>query len=527
MDSAFHAAVAMCEVAAVDQLRGRIPRSAFLSPTVRTQLDAPVGIECAGDRILRTWKKALNSMGKLWHKDQRDLIRGVTQALLPGMYGLDWPAHRLRVCKREGFDPRMLRKQCLFTSPRRWGKTTVLAGLVVAYLLAKPRSTQAIFSTGRRASAAILQLCKQLLGTHEEWKQRIIKCNQETLHLRGPPGSDEDDIRIVSSYPSRVDTLKGVGGDVIYCEEAAAMSTQVFLEVVLPLLQMANVALCCISTTLGADNFYTQLMQLRDADTGDYVFWRVIVIPLCADCLAADADECPHLGPNAIPGWKAQAGSKTAEYVRQMCADEELYRRENQGRITEGGRNQAFDPYNVNQLLARTPVTIESMGDKPPFVLICVDPNGGGTAHTALVAMYRAAASGHFVVSVSPSTTPPAPRCSTAPRCCVFAENLCHWNTHFMCVVPQCYHLCRTSQWVPVWPRLGVFHKVEQGPPHLLQPSTRVPHRDRHGSLRRHHGFKHSRCSYPVLCHENRLVQEPTVYNFLRDGHQVCAVPSL
>lgn len=88
-----------------------------------------------------------------------------------------------------------------------------------------------------------------LSGRHREM---FIKCNHETLLCRG---ENDLDIRKVHSYPSCakskfavfsfflilltyfITALRGTGGDVIYLEEAAFMSLDVFFEVVVPLLE--------------------------------------------------------------------------------------------------------------------------------------------------------------------------------------------------------------------------------------------------------------------------------------------------
>ena len=55
-----------------------------------------------------------------------------------------------------------------------------------------------------------------------------------------------------------------MGGDVIICEEAAAMDMSVFYEVVVPLMEMDRTSLICISTVKGSDNFYSKLLQMKD-----------------------------------------------------------------------------------------------------------------------------------------------------------------------------------------------------------------------------------------------------------------------
>ncbi len=47
-------------------------------------------------------------------------------------------------------------------------------------------------------------------------------------------------------------TLRGVGGNVLYCEEAASMDLAVFYQVIVPLLKVRGTAIICISTPLSS-----------------------------------------------------------------------------------------------------------------------------------------------------------------------------------------------------------------------------------------------------------------------------------
>ena len=108
-----------------------------------------------------------------------------------------------------------LRQQCLCMTPRRFGKTVSVGMYVTALALVVP-CEQAIFSTGRRASSKLLELVNSLLLQVPGASERIVKSNQEMIWVSHPCGS----ISKISSYPSCAKTLRGVGGDVVYMEEA-------------------------------------------------------------------------------------------------------------------------------------------------------------------------------------------------------------------------------------------------------------------------------------------------------------------
>lgn len=156
------------------------------------------GVRPRGDVYLERWDSLVNSLGVRWHKDQLSFLNAVRNNAIPGFYKDEWPAHRERVCRAQNIEgePRPV----MFTSPRRWGKTTSMAGAAACYALTVPSSTQAIFSTGKRASQLALQLIYRMVCTNPEWEKRVVKFNAETLVMRFGPGDD----RVINSYPSNV-----------------------------------------------------------------------------------------------------------------------------------------------------------------------------------------------------------------------------------------------------------------------------------------------------------------------------------
>ena len=88
----------------------------------------------------------------------------------------------------------------------------------------------------------MLELVKDFVFKFPNGKSKIKKLNKENLWLKG---DNDNDVRKIMAYPSKVETLKGVGGDIIIvrcrcrcrcvtfaspllvlpaqCEEAAAM----------------------------------------------------------------------------------------------------------------------------------------------------------------------------------------------------------------------------------------------------------------------------------------------------------------
>jgi len=102
-----------------------------------------------------------------------------------------------------------------------------------------------------------------------------------------------------------IQTTRGTGADVIIIDEvrihsaergpdgthtltffikAAHIDPQLFYQTILPILQMKNTALLCLSSPEGDDNYYSQLLNLRDPILGGPFFRVVECFMICKDC---------------------------------------------------------------------------------------------------------------------------------------------------------------------------------------------------------------------------------------------------
>lgn len=82
----------------------------------------------------------------------------------------------------------------------------------------------------------LLELIRDFVRLNKFYASKITKCNMEELAIK----VSDTDIRKVFSYPSASRTLRGVGGQVLYLEEAAFLDLNVFFEIVVPLLEMQS-----------------------------------------------------------------------------------------------------------------------------------------------------------------------------------------------------------------------------------------------------------------------------------------------
>lgn len=168
-----------------------------------------------GDQRLQSMREVLEN-GFKWKrsKTQKRFHESFLNACIRFIYAEDTNApDYAAILEKNGWSD--LRQQCLCMTPRRFGKTVSVGMYVTALALMVP-CEQAIFSTGRRASSKLLELVVTLLNQVTGAAERIVKSNQEMVWVSHPSGR----ISKISSYPSCAKTLRGVGGEVVYMEEA-------------------------------------------------------------------------------------------------------------------------------------------------------------------------------------------------------------------------------------------------------------------------------------------------------------------
>jgi len=144
--------------------------------------------------------EALNSFGLTRSKNQRWFHRQMSQAIIRKLFKDDF-AENIDFL-REQFQVDDFKPEVMIITPRRWGKTYSVAMFVAACAYAIEGTTQAIFSTGRRASKKLLDLIYQLLCKLPGMRESIIVKNVEEIRIQGPGGPS--DIRTICSYPSKV-----------------------------------------------------------------------------------------------------------------------------------------------------------------------------------------------------------------------------------------------------------------------------------------------------------------------------------
>jgi hypothetical protein len=177
--------------------------------------------------------------------------------------------------------------------------------------------------------------------------------------------------------------LRGTGGDLIILEEAAFIPQDVWLEVVIPLIEVRNTALVAISTPLDSSNYYSTLIAMKDEDGKD-VFDVLQAQAACAACVEQldDPSKCPHVQLER-PSWKSKEKQQVVKAMYE--GNQQTLMRESMGIVTEtsGG---VFLKQCVKHLFSKPRVQF-SAGVR--HIYVAIDPCGGGESKFAMCSVYK------------------------------------------------------------------------------------------------------------------------------------------
>lgn len=155
-----------------------------------------------GSRRFRSVAEALDKMGLARTPQQKRAHAMFLNACLPWIYGPSvFQSHRGAIL--EAHPHASNRPGVLVQCPRRFGKTTAAAMFCAAMLCNLPQVTISVFSTGRRASYALMAAVYRYLETLEpKIGTRTERKNAEELFVRSCGGAGE--LAKLFSYPSTV-----------------------------------------------------------------------------------------------------------------------------------------------------------------------------------------------------------------------------------------------------------------------------------------------------------------------------------
>lgn len=151
-----------------------------------------------GDQKLQDLKFWLDNLGLKRHAHQVRFHEQMILASLSKIYENEWETQYEQIMKR--FNITKMKRELLFSCPRRFGKTFSVAIYCAAYMLSVPKCQVAVFSTGKRTAKKLMVLILSFLVNYPGFADCVKTKNQEDLVLSF--GLNDD--RILSCYPATV-----------------------------------------------------------------------------------------------------------------------------------------------------------------------------------------------------------------------------------------------------------------------------------------------------------------------------------
>ena len=173
------------------------------------------------------------------------------------------------------------------------------------------------------------------------------------------------------------------------------MPPQIFIKIILPLLEVSNSVLLMITTVTNKYSLFHRVTETRDSKTGAMIFNKLVIKLQCDHC-ASLRKSCVH-NLHLLPHWKDGGSTGT---VGDLYGEEfkKIKDQESSG-ITDESEGGLIDAWQIDRL--RKALRFVPDPEMPPnYVHICVDPQAGGTSGYAISAMtlYQ----GRFIVSYTP-----------------------------------------------------------------------------------------------------------------------------
>ena len=146
---------------------------------------------------------------------------------------------------------------------------------------------------------------------------------------------------------------------------------------------MNNTALLALSSPGGSDNYYSQLINLKDEVTGEPFFNLVDCVQICESCRKLEREEqlkCTHIKQGAH--WLSKRKNERIKALYKTDPGTGL--RELVG-VIEDDYAPCFLKDEIAQCFERhIPVSTYT----PDMIYVAVDPSGGGPSHLAIVSGY-------------------------------------------------------------------------------------------------------------------------------------------
>lgn len=279
--------------------------------------------------------------------------------------------HKADIMKKYNFTETDIHPLLSAITPRRCGKTWCIAMFIVVMMICVPHIKIAILSRIIPQCVDMMNEARAFLSDyfpHIELKTD----NKLTMSYK----VSETDERWIRAYPSQADNVRGIGANLIICEEAAFMSEILMKKIIIPVLAMETTAIVCITTRSDEPYgfFETMINKTLDDIEGGTVFKQYSYDFVCDPCKALGIEameSCKH-GAAKRPSFQSERNHKL---IRILLEDNKAdLLRETMG----------IDPNDKPTLFRKDVVLrvfslpkLQYHANLVDFIYVSIDPNSG------------------------------------------------------------------------------------------------------------------------------------------------------
>ena len=190
----------------------------------------------------------------------------------------------------------------------------------------------------------------------------------------------------------------------IIIDEAASTKKKIVFETIIPVAMVDKTAFIAISSPKNESNWFSNVFRYKTPD-GKPMFVTHSFKNICADCKTKGPIEmmkCPH-SQASKPAHKDDEKARRFKPLYDNEGMSDNYAQEMRGIITRSS-DTAFAEDELKCLFdidSRWKTTFINIGTKKSIqeILVCVDPNGGGSSYAAITIGYVDTKEGKTVVS--------------------------------------------------------------------------------------------------------------------------------
>lgn len=348
-------------------------RSRTLRPAHEVDTADPRAFDvCAGMRYYELLFEVMDRLGVTRSPDQAEFHKAIFETCAPHIIGAhDFMRVRDKLLRELGRETEQM--GALLTTPRRFGKTECCAMAAAGMMYVCRGVDILVFSTGQKISSAFMQRVKHFYKMLDPEMTRRTVDNVTEFSVRPYDGSLGHRLNTLVAVAATVQHNKGRKFDVCFVDEAARVPKIILSEVIAPMLKVSNAVVVLLSTNMGRDNFFSEMIESEDP-LMERLFFRKKIELVCAECKLKErgAEDCPHLA-HLHPPWLLDSNADRVKVL--MGNDPEMYKREVLGMIC-GDQNVVFDQRLLKALETRPDVRLTS--SRGCFITTYIDPSGGG-----------------------------------------------------------------------------------------------------------------------------------------------------